>query len=78
MYGGKRERKHPHLGASYKIIRMKDKSYGVEVTIPGAYPAVVTGMATKGNAERWIERHKDEVAKGPPQPRLKFNARPKS
>jgi hypothetical protein len=42
----KREIEHPHLGATYKVVRMKDKSYGVEAAIPGAFPATVTGLAT--------------------------------
>jgi hypothetical protein len=77
MYGIKRGLEHPHLGATYKIIRMKDKSYGVEVSIPDAFPATVTGLATRADAERWIERHKNEIATGFPQ-RIKFNARPKT
>jgi hypothetical protein len=73
----KRYLEHPHLGATYKVIRMKDKSYGVEVAIPGAFPATITGLATKEDAERWIERHKNEIAKGVPQ-RLTFKERQKA
>jgi hypothetical protein len=72
-----REREHPHLGATYKITRMNDRSYGVEVAIPGAFPATITGLPTKEDAERWIERHKNEIAKGVPQ-RLTFKARQKA
>jgi hypothetical protein len=72
-----RERQHPHLGATYKITRMNDRSYGIEVAIPDAFPATITGLATEENAERWIERHKNEIAKGVPQ-RLTFPARQKS
>ena len=77
MYGIKRGLQHPHLGATYRVIRMKDKSYGVEVAIPDAFPATVTGLATKEDAERWIERHKNEIAKGAPQ-RSTFNSRLKA
>ena len=73
----KKERDHPHLGASYKVIRMKDKSYGVEVAIPDAFPAMITGLATKEDADQWIERHKTEIAKGAPQ-HSKFNSRLKA
>jgi hypothetical protein len=73
----KREREHPHLGATYKVIRMKDKSYGLEVIVPDAFAATITGLATKEDAKRWIERHKSEIARGAPQ-RLKFNSRPKA
>ena len=77
MYGIKRGQEHPHLGATSKIIRMKDRSYGVEVTIPGAFPATITGLATQKDAERWIERHKNEIATWFPQ-RIKFNPHPKT
>ncbi len=72
-----KEREHPHLGATYKITRMNDRSYGIQVAIPDAFPATITGLATKEDAERWIERHKNEIAKGVPQ-RLTFHARQKS
>jgi len=72
-----REREHPHLGATYKVIRMNDRSYGIEVAIPDVFPATVTGLATKEDAERWIERHKSEIAKGTPQ-RSTFNSRLKA
>ena len=56
---------------------MNDKSYGIEVAIPDAFPAMVTGLATKEDAERWIERHKNEITKGVPQ-RLTIQRAPKS
>ena len=56
---------------------MNDRSYGIEVAIPDAFPATITGLATKEDAERWIERHKNEIAKGVPQ-RLTFKARQKA
>ena len=72
-----REREHPHLGATYKITCMNDRSYGIEVAIPDAFPATITGLATKEDAERWIERHKSEIANGVPQ-RLTFRAHQKA
>ncbi len=57
-----KELKHPHLGATYKVVRMKDKSYGVSRGNPGRRPsATITGLATKEDAEHWIERHKNEI-----------------
>ena len=56
---------------------MKDKSYGVEVAIPDAFPATVTALAAKEDAERWIEWHQNEIDKGPPQ-RSTFNSRRKA
>ena len=53
---------HPHSGATYKIILRKDMTFGVEVTIPGMAPTTVSGFATETDAERWIGKHKEEVA----------------
>ena len=67
MYGIKRSREHPHLGATYKIIRMKDKSYGVEVAIPDAFPATVTGLATKEDADSGLSGTRTRSLQGSPQ-----------
>ncbi len=58
------EDKHPHSGARYRILRREDATFGVEVAIPDAYPATVTSFADRGEAERWIARHKEMVASG--------------
>jgi hypothetical protein len=53
---------------------LKDKTFGVEVSVPGASPSTVSALATKAAAERWIANHKNEVAKGAPQ-RRSYNQR---
>jgi len=53
---------HPHTGAAYRVLPQKDMTYGVEVIVPGTYPAVVTSFATVQNAEAWITNHKRRVA----------------
>ena len=55
---------HPHAGATYKIVAQNSKTFGVQVSIPDAPLTTVTSFATKAEAERWIERHKNEIAKG--------------
>ena len=65
---------HPHINATYKVVPLKDKTFGVEVSVPGASPTTVSSFATKADAERWIENHKNEVAKGSIQ-RRSYNRR---
>jgi hypothetical protein len=36
------ESSHPHSGATYRILGQADGSSGIEVTIPGTYPTLVT------------------------------------
>ena len=61
------EDKHPHDGATYTILRLDDGTFGVEVTIPGANPVVVTGLEGEAGAEKWIARHRETVARGKPR-----------
>ena len=58
------EKDHPHSGAAYRIFEQSDKSYGVEVTIPGTLPTIVSGFATEIAAVDWAAQHKDGVARG--------------
>ena len=74
MTKGGVKRDHPHLGATYKIIRRKDKSFVVQVSVPDAFPAIIMSFRVKADAEQWIERHKSEVANGAPQ-RPRFDSR---
>jgi hypothetical protein len=55
---------HPHSSAAYRIIERLDMTYGVEVTIPGMLPTIVTGFATEAAAGDWAVRHKEGVARG--------------
>jgi hypothetical protein len=55
-------REHPHAGASYRVIVQENLTYGVEVVVPGTFPALVTSFATEESAEAWITGHKRRVA----------------
>ena len=55
---------HPHSGAIYRLTAWPDDSFGVEVTIPDMPPTTVTGFASRAEADRWIAKHKEEVAVG--------------
>jgi hypothetical protein len=55
-------KEHPHTGASYRILPQENSTYGVEVSVPGAFPALVTSFATEESAEVWITGHKRRVA----------------
>ena len=68
---------HPHSGATYRLVLQVDYSFGVEVTIPGMSPTTVTGFASQADAERWIAKHREEVAAGwPERPSFRMPANP--
>lgn len=56
------EQRHPHAGATYRVIRANDQTFGVEVTIPETHPTTVTSFPTLSAAEAWISAHKQRVA----------------
>ena len=57
-------KEHPHAGATYSVISLKDMTYGVEVVIPGSHPTMVTSFTTEQKAEAWIADHKRRVEEG--------------
>jgi hypothetical protein len=59
-------KEHPYAGASYRVVT-QENSYGVEVTVPGSYPALVTSFATEEIAEAWITDHKRRVTENVPR-----------
>ena len=52
---------HLRSGATYRIIRRMDRTYGVEVKIPGALPTLVAAFASKDVALGWIENRQRQV-----------------
>ena len=55
---------HPHSGVTYRIVRRMNRTFGIEVKIPGALPTLVTSFASKDAALGWIERRQRQVAEG--------------
>jgi hypothetical protein len=60
-------KEHPHAGASYRIVTQENSTYGVEVIVPGSFPALVTSFATEESAEAWITGHKRRVEENVPR-----------
>jgi hypothetical protein len=57
----------PHSGTLYRVVQRDDSTFGVSVSIlsiPGMYPAMVTGFTSRAAAKQWIARYKDTVARG--------------
>jgi hypothetical protein len=52
---------HPHADATYRVVARGDGTHGVEVSVPDAYPTIVSPFATAADAEAWIAKHKQEV-----------------
>ncbi len=53
--------RHPHADAAYRVIRLGDGAFGVEVTIPATNPTTVSAFASEAAAEDWIARHRHQV-----------------
>lgn len=58
------DKQHPHFGATYKVSRQADDSFGVEVTFPVAPRVNVTGFASEEMAAAWVADHEREIASG--------------
>ena len=55
------QKTHPHAEATYRVIRLDDGSFGVEVKIPDTYPTTVSKFATEADAKAWITDHQRRV-----------------
>lgn len=53
--------RHPHADAAYRVIRLGDGAFAVEVSIPETNPTTVSAFASEAAAEDWIARHRDQV-----------------
>jgi hypothetical protein len=58
------EKRHPHFGATYRIVPRPDATFAVEVVIPGSAMVNITGFATQALATAWIASHMAEIATG--------------
>ena len=48
-------------GATYRIVRRMDRTYGVELKLPGALPTLVTSFKAREAAIEWIEGHQGQL-----------------
>jgi hypothetical protein len=53
---------HPRSGANYRIVRRMDRTYGVEVKIPGALPTLLASFTPKDAALGWVEKRQRQVS----------------
>jgi hypothetical protein len=68
-------KEHPHAAASYRVVPQKDFTFGVEVIVPGSFPALVTSFATEQIAEAWITDYKRRVGENAPPGFMRRNSR---
>jgi hypothetical protein len=52
---------HPHAGATYRSVPLKDGSFSVEIVIPGSYPTTMSSFSTEAKAGERIARNKSFV-----------------
>jgi hypothetical protein len=69
------ENSHPHSGATYRTIRQAAGSFGIEVTIPGTHPTLVTSFSSEDTAALWIAKHQAQIAEGNAFRRTTFGKR---
>jgi hypothetical protein len=69
------ENSHAHSGATYRILHQADGSFGIEVTIPGTHPTLVTSFASEDAAALWIAKHQAQIAGGNARRRTTFGTR---
>lgn len=48
--------------AAYRIVSRDDGGFGVEVSVEGTSPTMVTSFATESAANDWIAAHKERLA----------------
>jgi len=68
-------KEHPHAAASYRVVPQKDLTFGVEVIVPGSFPALVTSFVTEQIAEAWITDYKRRVEENAPPGFMRRNSR---
>jgi predicted metal-dependent hydrolase len=55
------KRKHPYADAEYRVYRLDDGTFGIEVSLPDVLPTKITSFASRAAANQWIENHKKTV-----------------
>lgn len=53
-------------GTRYKVVPLKDRTYGVEVAMPGKAPYTVDAFDTEGEALLWITGQQQKTAEAHP------------
>jgi hypothetical protein len=56
----------PYADAHYRVYRLDDGTFGVDVTAAGVLPAKVTRFATQEDADQWVAHHKATSARQEP------------
>ena len=58
------DKEHPHTGATYQMVQQADGSFAIRVSIPDAFPTMVTGFGSETAAAAWVANHQKEIANG--------------
>jgi hypothetical protein len=57
--------RHPHAEAAYRVIRLGDGAFAVEVRIPQTNPTTVSAFSSEAAAQTWIAQHRGRVETPP-------------
>jgi hypothetical protein len=55
------KRKHPYADAQYRVYRLDDGTFGIEVSLPDVLPTKITSFPSRRAANQWVENHKKTV-----------------
>ena len=53
--------RHPHADAEYRVYRLDDDRFGIEVSLPEAFPTRITSFPDRVAANRWVANHRKTV-----------------
>ena len=53
--------RHPYADADYRVFKLEDGSFGVELTIPDVAPTKITSFPSRTAAKQWVAGHKATV-----------------
>lgn len=55
--------RHPYADAQYRVFKLDDVTFGIEVSLPDMLPTKITSFPSRAAANQWVEDHKKTVKK---------------
>jgi len=47
--------------ATYRVYKLDDGTFGIEVTMQDRFPAKITSFPSRATANQWIKSHKEKI-----------------
>jgi hypothetical protein len=55
------DKPQPPAVPHYRVYRLGDRSFGIEVTMADAPPAKITRFPSRAAAQQWIDNHREKI-----------------